>query len=243
VLTERSHCGTAIVVRFAGNKIAMFFEDIAFEGSGRAAYSKDIEEVMRHHVESFEANGWQVVPVGLEQARCHPKFPEFEKLDWLYAMSRNPPSYTRICYLRWLAYAAVGLPFADLDVINFGMTPADAEPLFHCETPPLICHAHSVGICSPHHYEQIICAFEAGVRSPELRDSVAEDLNDMTLLKASRPEWAGRVFTFAPLIVGEYRRMGWDSAKLVHFPHGVTPLPRSEAIQKALDDRRERVRF
>lgn len=219
-------------------KIAMFFEDIGFEGGGRKAYLEDIKRVMRQHVQSFEACGWQVVPVGLEYARSHPKFAEFDRLDWLYALSRNPPLYTRICYLRWLAYAVSGLPFADLDVINFGITPEDAQPLFQLEAPPLTCGAHSVGFCSPSHYEQILSAFGEGIENSALLASVPDDVNDMTLLKACRPAWAGRVNSFGAMSVREYLRQGWDSAKLVHFPHGVTPLPRSEVIREAMDSRR-----
>lgn len=40
--------------------------------------------------------------------------------------------------MRWLACAASGLPFADLNVITFGFTPDDAMPFFSAKTPPLI---------------------------------------------------------------------------------------------------------
>lgn len=232
-------------MKCAGNKIAMFFEDIGFEGGSASGYREDIHRVIHQHVDSFEANGWEVVPVGLTEAQRHPKYVEYDKLEWLYRRSTNQPAYTRICYMRWLAYATTGLPFADLDVINFGMTPADAEPRLSCETPPIICGSHSAGLFSPSHYEQVPSAFEESLR--DLKKSVTKesledkDVNDMTLLKAQRPQWKANKTKFGPLVVRSYSRLGWESARVVHFLHSRTPLPRSATIQKVIDAKRSSI--
>jgi hypothetical protein len=123
----------------------MFFEDIGFQSQGKdrgAAYRQDLLRTIDFHVETFAVHGWRVVPVGMEEARRHPLYPWFDGLDAFYALSRNGPTYTRICYMRWLAYATAGLPFADLDVMNFGFTPEDAVPLLASERPALISAAN-----------------------------------------------------------------------------------------------------
>ena len=108
-------------------QISTFFEDIGFRS--KSGYLKDILAVREIHDDSFAAHGWHVHHVSLEHARQHPAYADFASMDSLYRLSRNRPEYTRICYMRWLAYAQVGADFADLDVINFGFTPADAAPL------------------------------------------------------------------------------------------------------------------
>ncbi len=216
------------------HEIATFFEDIDFQGNQdvrERAYRRDILRTLELHAESFAAHGWRVVQVGMEAARSHPLFPWFDGLDWFYALSINPPRYTRICYMRWLAYAASGLPFADLDVINFGFTPADAQPFFAAQTPPLISAANAMGLLTPDHYAQIIDSFRHIVEHLDEYRHCVDDINDMTLLRHVRPEYNSALPYTDDRFVKDYSNPGWETARLVHFAHGLTPLPRSRTIE------------
>lgn len=220
-----------------GRPIATFFEDIGFEldGDFRAGeYRRDILRTLELHTETFAAHGWQVVLVGMEAARSHPLFPWFDGLEWFYALSGNPPRYTRICYMRWLAYAAAGLPFADLDVINFGFTPADADPLLESKTPALISAANAMGLLTADHYAQILDSFRHIVEHLDDYRHHVEDINDMTLLRHVRPEYNSVLPYPDDRFVKDYMNPGWETARLVHFAHGLTPLPRSRTIETEL---------
>jgi hypothetical protein len=123
------------------------------------------------------------VRVSLAEARRHPLHAWFDRLDWFYAMSANPAVYTRICHMRWLAYATSGLPFADLDVINFGFAPDDAIPFLEAKTPSLISAANAMGLLVADHYAQVLDSFRHIVdHADEFKDRV-DDVNDMTLLR------------------------------------------------------------
>lgn len=214
--------------------IATFFEDIDFGADashGAREYRRDILRTLELHTESFAAHGWQVVRVGMEAARSHPLYPWFDGLDWLYALSGNQPRYTRMCYMRWLAYAASGLPFADLDVINFGFTPDDARPFFAANTPPLISAANAMGLLTPDHYVQILDSFRHIVEHLDEYKHHIDDVNDMTLLRHVRPEYNSAIPYPDDRFAKDYSNPGWETARLVHFAHGLTPLPRSRAIE------------
>lgn len=173
-------------------EIATFFEDIGFEWDRTQCereYRRDIAGTLELHSESFAAHGWRVVRVGLEAARSHPLFPWFDGLDWFYRLSINPQGYTRICYMRWLAYTASGLPCADLDVINFGFAPADAEPFFASKLPALISGANAMGLLTPDQYTQILDSFRHIVEHLDEYMHDVEDINDMTLLRHVRPDF------------------------------------------------------
>jgi len=215
-------------------EIATFFEDIDFawdRNHREREYRRDIVRTLELHSETFAAHGWRVVQVGIEAARSHPLFPWFDGLDWFYSLSVNPPRYTRICYMRWLAYAASGLPFADLDVINFGFTPEDAMPFFGTKLPSLISAANAMGLLTPDHYTQILDSFRDIVdHLDEYRHDV-DDVNDMTLLRHVRPEYNSVIPYADDRFVKDYSNPGWETARLVHFAHGLTPVPRSRTIE------------
>lgn len=216
------------------HEIATFFEDIDFTGDrgGPARdYRRDILRTLDLHAESFADHGWRVVRVGMEEARSHPLFPWFDDLDWFYALSINPPRYTRICYMRWLAYAASGLPFADLDVVNFGFTPADAAPFLASPTPALISVANAMGLVTAGHYAQILDSFRHIVEHLDDYRPHVDDVNDMTLLRHVRPEYNSVLPYADDRFVKDYSNPGWETARLVHFAHGLTPPPRSRAIE------------
>ena len=215
-------------------EIATFFEDIEFGGNEnlhQREYRRDILRTLELHRESFAAHGWCVVQVGMEAARSHPLFPWFDGLDWFYALSVNPPRYTRICYMRWLAYAASGLPFADLDVINFGFTPDDASPFFEAKLPSLISAANAMGLLTTDHYTQIIDSFRHIVEHLDDYRHRIDDINDMTLLRHVRPEYNTAIPYADDRFVKDYSNPGWETARLVHFAHGLTPMPRSQTIE------------
>jgi hypothetical protein len=221
-------------------EIATFFEDIAFawdQTHHEREYRRDIVRTLELHAETFTAHGWQVVQVGIEAARSHPLFPWFDGLDWFYALSVNAPGYTRICYMRWLAYAASGLPFADLDVINFGFTPEDALPFFATKLPSLISCANAMGLLTPYHYTQILDSFRHIVEHLDDYRQHVDDVNDMTLLRHVRPEYNSVIPYADDRFVKDYSNPGWETARLVHFAHGLTPLPRSRTIEAEIRSR------
>lgn len=226
----------------ASNLIATFFEDIGF---GRTRhdrhgedYRRDIQRTLELHDASFREHGWEVVRVSLADARRHPLYPWFDNLDWFYALSRNAADYTRTCYMRWLAYAARGLPFADLDVINFGFPPEEARPFMEGSLPALNSAANAMGLLSPGHYAMILDAFQHIVGTVDgYRDRV-DDVNDMTLLRTARPDFNMPFRYEDDRFVKDYLNPGWETALLVHFPHGTTPLPRSRTIEAVVRDRR-----
>ncbi len=227
------------------HEIATFFEDIDFggdRGGPAMEYRRDILRTLDLHGETFAAHGWRVVRVGMEAARSHPLFPWFDGLDWFYALSINPPRYTRICYMRWLAYAASGLPFADLDVINFGFTPDDAAPFLESKTPPLISAANAMGLVTAAHYAQILDSFRHIVDHLDDYRHHVDDINDMTLLRHVRPEYNSAIPYTDDRFVKDYSNPGWETARLVHFAHGLTPPPRSQAIEAEIRARRLRPR-
>lgn len=221
----------------APREIATFFEDIDF-GWDRSfrerEYRRDILRTMELHAESFADHGWRVVQVGMEAARSHPLYAWFDGLDWFYALSINQPRYTRICYMRWLAYAASGLPFADLDVVNFGFTPADAAPFLAATTPALISAANAMGLLTPDHYVQVLDSFRHIVEHLDDYRPHVTDVNDMTLLRHVRPEYNAVIPYADDRFVKDYSNPGWETARLVHFAHGLTPMPRSRTIEAEL---------
>ncbi|MEI7781217.1 MAG: hypothetical protein WCJ18_04735 [Planctomycetota bacterium] len=217
--------------------IATFFEDIGFEGDRshrREEYKKDILRTMELHEETFAAHGWRVVRVGMAEARRHPLHAWFDGLDWFYSLSVNPPRYTRICYMRWLAYASAGLPFADLDVINFGFTPDDARPLLASPKPALISTANAMGLLTADHYTQVIDTYRHIIENIDDYRARVDDVNDMTLLRGVRPDFNESIPYTDDRFVKDYSNPGWETARLVHFAHGLTPLPRSATIEKVL---------
>jgi hypothetical protein len=211
-------------------EIATFFEDIGFEWDRthcEREYRRDIARTLELHSETFAAHGWRVVRVGLEAARSHPLFPWFDGLDWFYRL--------------WLAYAASGLPFADLDVINFGFTPADAEPFFASKLPALISGANAMGLLTPDQYTQILDSFRHIVEHLDEYRHDVDDINDMTLLRHVRPEFNSVIPYTDDRFVKDYTNPGWETARLVHFAHGLTPVPRSRIIEAEIRAR-ERLR-
>lgn len=136
-------------------QISTFFEDIGFRS--KSGYLTDILAVREIHDDSFAAHGWHVTHVSLEHARQHPAYADFASMDALYRLSRNKLEYTRICYMRWLAYAQVGADFADLDVINFGFAPSDAAPLRALGTRGLtmLTKSGAMGLAGPGGYDPV----------------------------------------------------------------------------------------
>jgi len=223
------------------NLIATFFEDIGF---GRTAtdrhgedYRRDILRTLELHDTSFHSHGWQVVRVGLADACRHPLYPWFDQLDWFYALSRNGADYTRTCYMRWLAYAASGLPFADLDVINFGFTPQAARSFIEGSVPALNSAANAMGLLSSDHYAVILDSYRKIVEQLDDYRGAVDDVNDMTLLRAARPDFNAPFRYDDDRFVKDYKNPGWETALLVHFPHGTTPLPRSRTIEDVMRSR------
>jgi GT2 family glycosyltransferase len=218
-------------------QISTFFEDIGFQST--SGYLKDALALRDLHDESFVVHGWHVTHVSLEHARQHPAFADFASMDALHRSSRNGPEYTRICYLRWLAYAQVGHDFADLDVINFGFGPAEAFPLRQLGTrgPVMLTRCGAMGVVGVGGYDSVIGAVYEAARLGKRLRVMAEDVNDMTVLQALRPELFASARRGESHHVPNYTEAGWETARLVHFSHHHTPSPRSEAVASEIERR------
>ena len=218
-------------------QISTFFEDIGFRS--QSGYLTDILAVREIHDDSFAAHGWHVTHVSLEHARQHPAYADFASMDALYRLSRNNLEYTRICYMRWLAYAQVGADFADLDVINFGFAPSDAAPLraLGMRGPVMLTRSCAMGLAGPGGYDAVISAFYEAARLGEQLAPRVQDVNDMCVLQVLRPELFSPVSPRDPNYAQDYTRPGWDTARLVHFAHHHTPSPRIRTIASAIRHR------
>ncbi|MEX0671100.1 MAG: hypothetical protein WD060_11655 [Pirellulales bacterium] len=62
------------------------------------------------------------------------------------------------------------------------------------------------------------------------RHDFRTQVDDMTLLRAARPEYNMAIPYTDDRFVKDYLNPGWETAWLVHFPHGLTPQPRSRTI-------------
>ena len=218
-------------------QISTFFEDIGF--GSQSGYLTDILAVREIHDDSFAAHGWHVNHVSLEHARQHPAYADFASMDALYRLSRNKLQYTRICYMRWLAYAQVGADFADLDIINFGFAPSDAAPLraLGMRGPVMLTRSCAMGLAGPGGYDAVISAFYEAARLGEQLAPRVQDVNDMCVLQVLRPELFSSVSPRDPNYAQDYTRPGWDTARLVHFAHHHTPSPRIRTIASAIRHR------
>ena len=211
------------------NKIAYYFEPIdAFK------QNDDLEDLIDLHNKSFRQHGWDVVHLDERTSRRHPLYDVFNDPDSVFAQSKNGWEYTQACYMRWLAYAVVGYPFADFDVINYGFRPQDAAKLRRLSIagePVFISFAGAVGLVYGSEYDAVFDAF-LEYRSNQAvgkRSATLIDVNDMNILRERRPQW----FALASdaRIAQDYTRSGWEKAKLVHFPYHYTKRPRAAVVK------------
>ena len=100
--------------------VVCFFENIIHSRIG-----KDADKLISLWEESWSRWGWNPIVAGIKHAKQHPMYDAFNDTSSpLYTYSTNNPKHLRLCYLRWLAYHSFGCTWADLDVMNYGVTPA-----------------------------------------------------------------------------------------------------------------------
>lgn len=210
-------------------KISYYFQRI--EG---LAYSDDIPDLIKMHVKSFEQNGWEVVALDESDAQRHPLYSFFDDEKSAFAASRNGWEYTRACYMRWLAYATAGHPFADFDIVNYGFTPADAKQMIkEAAGPKLLSGAGAMGLFAGKDYDLILNTFQKYAAAPFVAGALQEDVNDMTILIQCFPEIFSLIGNEDVRIARDYTCPGWNEAKLVHYPYHYTPQPRAKTANQA----------
>ena len=99
-----------------------------------------------------------------------------------------------------------------------------------------------MGLLTPDHYAQVLDSFRDIIEHLDEHKPHVEDVNDMTLLRHARPEYNAAIPYPDDRFVKDYSNPGWETARLVHFAHGLTPLPRSRAIEAELRSRGARRR-
>jgi hypothetical protein len=184
---------------------------------------------------SWAKHGWEPKIVGLAEARKHPLYERFSNSSQLANSSiHNNPKYTLLCYLRWLAYAVEGGLWCDYDVMNYGFRPEDLPVHPDASVPMFLSGAGACGFATAEGYQKIIDIYTelSDEYSSSARESVPEgvDINDMTVMRYSHPEWYNSISYRDPRFCHDYSYDGWEMKKLVHFPHGLTPSPRSQHI-------------
>jgi len=124
--------------------------------------------------------------------------------------------------------------WCDYDVMNYGFRPEDLPVNPDPSVPMFLSAAVACGFATPEGYQEIIRIYSelAGDQNSKTRQVIpkGEDINDMTVIRYSHPEWYNLIPYRDPRFCHDYSYDGWESKKLVHFPHGLTPSPRSEHI-------------
>jgi hypothetical protein len=211
-------------------KISFYYQEMATF----ATQGDDLAALIKMHVDTFSLYGWEPVRLDESFAKQHPLYDLFDDPTTIFATSKNNWQYTRACYMRWLAYAVAGYPFADFDVINYGFAVDDArnQRSMRDTTPILLSQACAAGLIDGEEYADIISVFLEFQTAPRIEGWTEIDVNDMNIILQYRPEWFRFMDRENLWLAREYTLPGWDSAKLVHYPYHYTPTPRSRTIQQ-----------
>jgi hypothetical protein len=211
-------------------KISFYYQEMAVPLSP----ADELAALIKMHVDTFSLHGWEPVQLDEKVARRHPLYDLFDDPTTIFATSKNNWEYTRTCYMRWLAYAVAGHPFADFDVINYGFTVEDAKKLRKARnmTPILLSPTCAAGLVEAEEYDEIISVFLEFQSAPRIEGLIEADVNDMNIIVQHRPEWFDFLHSEDLHPIRDYTGSGWERAKLVHYPYHYTPNPRSSVIQR-----------
>ena len=196
----------------------------------------DVPALIKLHEESFNHYGWEVFKVDERTARQHPKYETFDNPDTPLGWSKNQWSYTRACYMRWLAYSVADSFFADYDVINYGFSPADADNIITLckrDHPIFLSTAGAVGLLNSGSCQKVIQTYLDFIDTPDIKGAMAQDVNDMTIMRQLHPEWYETIPYTDIRFCKDYTVGGWERSKLVHYPYFFTKSPRFEVARSA----------
>lgn len=73
------------------------------------------------------------------------------------------------------------------------------------------------------------------VGRPVVSGQLAEDINDMTIMRELRPTWQTLISYLDNQFAKDDTRDNWHASKMVHYSCGLTPCPRAETILNARD--------
>lgn len=212
--------------------IAYYYQKL----EGDVSPADNIMGLIDLHRRSFERFGWKVIHVDESHARLHPLFSVFDDPTTILGKSSNKWEYARACYMRWLAYAVVGCPFADYDVINYGFTVEDAEiirTLNKKRLPLFLSRAGAMGLLTKSSYDRVLQTYLDFIASPRIEGRIAdEDINDMTIMFHYHSDWYETIPYEDDRFVKDYRRAGWRKARLVHYAYYWTGSQRLDVINQ-----------
>lgn len=197
------------------NNVFTYYQPLDIRHSGEQA------EMIRHWKRSWAKQGWNPRVLGIEDARRHPMFDEFDarvrKLPTV-----NSVDYEVACYHRWLAVAAAGGGFmSDYDVVNYGFKPKPIQSDLTIYESDYCCDSVTPSVVGGTSYGFLNACFCFSVCEPE---SITSDFgdrkhtSDMIVMQMMSDRG---VFIIAPT-VRQYGQADWDSAELVHYCHSTT---------------------
>ena len=211
------------------NKIAFFYKKF-----DQPVYEDDTEGLIQLHIQSFMKYGWDVVLVNEDVAKLHPLYNRLIVDDTVLKTSKNHKEYTQACYERWLAYAYVGLPFADFDVINYGFTPEDAKKIINKSPNPsdpiFLSAATAIGLVNKEGYDSILSTYLDFIKNPKIEGALKEDVNDMTIMRELHPEWYNLIPYSDQNFCKDFSLPGYESSKLVHYTFAYSKRPRLNIV-------------
>lgn len=159
--------------------------------------------------EGWRKRGWEPVVLDNSHARQHPKYNEHYQRFYDYP-TVNPKPYEMACYLRWLAFEAVGGGYmTDADVMNYN---------FHVP--------QEVGVPTIHDPHGVPCMVSASAKH-------AHEIADFLFNSTHVGDYNGRPHTSDMIILQtspfkrlstciEYLIDDWDRADCVHWASGPT---------------------
>ena len=180
-------------------------------------------ELVALSIESFRRHGFNMVVLDERDAMRHPLYEKLSTHPALYD-KQLPTPYLRACYRRWMAVAVQSKGdikhqpvMVDWDVINYGFTPDMLPPatgtmkmLNVMAVPGMM-----IGTCDA--YETMVQAFSDYADNPV--PLAKGHVHDQNIVEMRSDLWTG-----VKLMV-EYPSEGWETAKLVHYPHARLPFP------------------
>lgn len=192
-------------------------------------YNEDIggefadPELLAMSIDSFRRNGFNMVVLNETDAMRHPLYEKLSTHPNLYEGGNVTP-YLRACYRRWMALSVQSKGdikhqpvMVDWDVINYGFTPDMLPPatgtmkmLNVMAVPGMM-----IGTCDA--YETMVQAFSHYADNPV--PLAKKTIHDQNIVELRSDLWTG-----VKLMV-EYPSDGWETAKLVHYPHGRLYFP------------------
>jgi hypothetical protein len=183
---------------------------------------------------SWRRRGWEPRILGLEDAKRHPRFNEFNDRITTYPTANNR-TYEDACYHRWLAlHGAGGGWLCDTDTINFAFFPQIRALPFEI---PEQAYVPCIAWLAPGGTRAIDLIMEYGPVPKWPADCQAEKnhISDMLIMQ-NRLQTGLDLGDTDQAVAREFGEFDWKRFPLTHFSHsrtvGAGYASKVEAIQK-----------